>query len=134
MFEAMDVFLPVLLAALSGIIALKVWMGLREGRRNRRHPVLTVEAKIVAKRQHISRTYQADGDPHRPIDTTYYATFEVESGDRLEFRIQPEEYAMLAEGDMGKLTFQGKRYREFVREHRWMHGGDREMLRAGSGT
>jgi hypothetical protein len=133
MFEAMDVFLPVLFAILSGIIAMKVLLGVREGRRSRRHPVLTVEAKIVAKRQHVSRTYPADDDSHQPIDTKYYATFEVESGDRLEFRLTAEEYAMLAEGDVGKLTFQGKRYCAFVREHHWMRRGDAEMLRAGSG-
>src|SRR5690606_5330972 len=75
MLEEMDVFLPMLFAILSGIIAMKVLLGVREGRRSRRHPVLTVEAKIVAKRQHVSRTYPADDDSHQPIDTKYYATF-----------------------------------------------------------
>ena len=48
--------------------------------------------------------------------TTYYATFEVESGDRIEFLINGWEYGQLAEGDMGKLSFQGTRYLGFVRQ------------------
>jgi hypothetical protein len=47
--------------------------------------------------------------------TTYYATFEVESGDRLEFTVSGKEYGMLVEGDIGKLVFQGTRYHSFDR-------------------
>ncbi|NMA03148.1 MAG: DUF2500 domain-containing protein, partial [Clostridiales bacterium] len=43
----------------------------------------------------------------------YYVTFQVESGDRMEFRVSGKEYGLLAEGDVGKLTFQGTRYHEF---------------------
>ena len=49
--------------------------------------------------------------------TSYYATFEVESGDRMEFHLSGSEYGMLAEGDMGKLRFQGTRYLGFERQH-----------------
>lgn len=45
----------------------------------------------------------------------YYVTFEVESGDRMEFSVYGKEYGMLAEGDEGKLTFQGSRYLGFER-------------------
>ena len=31
--------------------------------------------------------------------TTYYLTFEVESGDRMEFVVNGEEFGMCAEGD-----------------------------------
>lgn len=47
--------------------------------------------------------------------TTYYVTFQVESGDRMELHVSGIEYGMLVEGDYGKLTFQGTRYLEFVR-------------------
>ena len=47
--------------------------------------------------------------------THYYATFEVESGDRMEFELRGSEYGLLAEGDLGKLTFQGTRYLGFER-------------------
>lgn len=39
--------------------------------------------------------------------TTYYATFQVVSGDRMEFEIRDIEYGMLVENDKGRLTFQG---------------------------
>ena len=38
-----------------------------------------------------------------------------ESGDRLELRMSGREFGTLAEGDKGKLTFQGTRYRGFER-------------------
>lgn len=52
---------------------------------------------------------------HNSSSTTYYVTFEVESGDRIEFRMQGNQYGILVEGDRGKLTFQGTRYLEFRR-------------------
>ena len=48
--------------------------------------------------------------------TSYYVTFQVESGDRMEFEASDMEYGMLAEGDRGMLTFQGTRYLNFRRE------------------
>lgn len=47
--------------------------------------------------------------------TWYYVTFQVESGDRMEFSVTGSEYGMLAEGDCGKLSFQGTRYLSFER-------------------
>lgn len=52
---------------------------------------------------------------HTSTSTTYYATFEVPSGDRMEFKVGSREYGMLVEGDAGKLTFQGTRYHGFQR-------------------
>ena len=53
---------------------------------------------------------------HSSSSTYYYVTFEVESGDRLEYQVSGEEYGLLVEGDQGKLTFQGTRYKGFVRK------------------
>ena len=47
--------------------------------------------------------------------TTYYVTFQVESGDRMELTVDGSEYGMLVEGDIGKLSFQGTRYLGFQR-------------------
>ena len=47
--------------------------------------------------------------------TIYYVTFQVESGDRMEFSVSGTEYGMLVEGDEGRLTFQGTRYLSFLR-------------------
>ena len=51
-----------------------------------------------------------------PQEPTAYATFQVESGDRMELSMTGTEYGLLAEGDRGKLTFQGTRYLGFERQ------------------
>ena len=56
-----------------------------------------------------------DGTPHAIHSTSYYVTFEVESGDRIELEVNGLEYGMLVEGDCGKLSFQGTRYLGFER-------------------
>ena len=56
------------------------------------------------------------GVGHTTTSTTYYVTFQVESGDRMELNLSGQEYGLLAEGDRGKLTFQGTRYLGFERE------------------
>ena len=57
-----------------------------------------------------------NGHPQYYNFTTYYVTFQVESGDRMEFTVEGSEYGMLIEGDHGKLTFQGTRYLGFERQ------------------
>lgn len=49
--------------------------------------------------------------------TSYYVTFQVDSGDRMELSVSGSEYGVLAEGDKGQLTFQGTRYLTFDREN-----------------
>ena len=91
--------------------------GAGQWRRNNAAPVLTVEAEVVAKRTQVSRGARAHGDMTDMTGgfTRYYATFEVESGSRIELAVRGEEYGMLAEGDRGRLTFQGTRYQGFER-------------------
>ena len=52
---------------------------------------------------------------HSTSSTSYYVTFQVESGDRMELSVTGREYGMLSEGDTGKLSFQGTRYLGFER-------------------
>ena len=53
---------------------------------------------------------------HTSASTTYYVTFEVASGDRMELRLQGHEYGLIVEGDRGELTFQGTRFLGFTRK------------------
>ncbi|WP_028977286.1 DUF2500 domain-containing protein [Sporolactobacillus terrae] len=76
---------------------------------NKQKPRLRVPAQVVGK-----RTGTAGGN-ERPVITHYYATFEMESGDRIEFEVSGSEYGMLAEGDHGMLEFQGTRYLGYQR-------------------
>lgn len=80
---------------------------------NNQSPVLDVEASVVSKRTNTTFYHQSNG-----IDTSstdYYVTFQVESEDRMEFKVSGTEYGQLAEGDEGKLTFQGARFLGFDR-------------------
>ena len=75
--------------------------------------------EVVAKRLDV-QTWRHAGDEHHMGHTSsrtyYYATFQVESGDRMEFQVPDTEYGLLVEGDRGKLTFQGTRYQGFRRQ------------------
>ena len=84
---------------------------IRENVKNNHSPRLTIDARVVTKR--MQNGYY-DGN-HRHM-SQYYATFEVESGDRMELSMTGEEYGLLAEGDVGSLSFQGTRYLGFERK------------------
>ena len=94
----------------------------KQRRVNNNSPRLTVEARVVSRRRDVSHHDSPNaGDitgAHgytTTSSTTYYATFQVESGDRLELAIPGSQYGYLAEGDTGRLTFQGTRFLSFER-------------------
>lgn len=98
--------------------------GISTWHKNNNSPRLTVSARIVAKRQNTTYHNQPNaGDTsgahgyHTTSSTTYYVTFQVESGDRIEMSVSGSEYGKLTEGDEGKLTFQGTRYLQFNMEN-----------------
>lgn len=106
-----------------GMFVMVFIRGISEWNRNNQSPRLTVEARIVAKRMNVSHHNHCNaGDTtgahgtHTTSSTSYYATFEVESGDRMELQLSGSDYGMLAEGDTGQLTFQGTRYLGFNRQ------------------
>lgn len=100
-----------------GMIFVNIIKGIKTWKYNNAQPVLTVPSQIVAKRDHVSTHHHNHGNGmhHSHRSTTYYITFEVESGDRMEFLVKSQEYGMLAKGDLGRLTFQGSRYLGFER-------------------
>ena len=109
-FSIMRIMVPVIFVLVFGIIIVAMVRGIGEWNKNNHSPKLTVPVTVVAKRS----------DVHRGIETmhtftSYYVTFQVESGDRMEFEVSDMEYGMLAEGDSGELTFQGTRYLNFQR-------------------
>ena len=83
--------------------------------KNNQSPRLTVEATVVAKRGHTTHHHDAGNLSHSHSSTTYYVTFQFESGDRLELHVPHNQFGYLVEGDRGALTFQGTRFLEFER-------------------
>lgn len=94
-----------------GIVAYSFIRAFKQERKNDQSPRLTVDAKVVAKRTN----YHRSSSSHMG-HTTYFVTFEVESGDRMELTVTGQEYGLLVEGDFGELTFQGTRYLGFQRK------------------
>lgn len=89
---------------------------LRESISNAKAPRLTVDATVVSKRTNVSHHHHShNSDLSNHTSTTYYVTFQVNSGDRMELHVRGQEFGMLAEGDKGTLTFQGTKYIDFQR-------------------
>lgn len=115
MFGFMGFFVPVVMVLIFGLILFQIGRGVKQWNKNNNSPVLSVDAQVVAKRTQVSHHHHQNNQVAGTF-TTYYATFQVESGDRMEFAIRGTEYGLLAEGDRGKLTFQGTRYLGFQRQ------------------
>jgi len=116
MFDFVFAIFPILFLLIFGFFLFTIFQGIRQWHYNNRQPVLTVPAKVVAKRGHVSRSmHHHDNHVHHHTGTTYYVTFEVESGDRMELQVPDQEYGLLVEGDIGRLTFQGTRFHKFER-------------------
>ena len=102
-----------------GMIIVTFIKGILQWNKNNHSPKLTVDAKLVTKRTQVTHHHHNhESGMHTTQSTTYYATFQVESGDRMEFHVSGREYGMLVEGDYGRLTFQGTRYLGFERGSR----------------
>ena len=97
--------------------------GIGEWNKNNHSPKLTVPVVVVAKRTNVSRHRHANaGDAsgahgyHTSTSTSYYVTFQVESGDRMELHVSGAQFGLMVEGDRGMRTFQGTRFLDFQRQ------------------
>ena len=108
----MHSFMSIAVFAIFGVALFRM---LSQWNRNNHAPRLTVAATVVAKRGHITHHHHGGDIHHSSSSTTYYATFQFESGDRLELHIPHHEFGYLVEGDRGQLTFQGTRFLSFER-------------------
>ena len=114
MFTLVPLFIFVVAVLVIGIIAVKIFQGIFQWQDNNNQPVLTVPARVVTKRQHVS-----GGGHDSSASTWYYITFEtIADSLRQEFAVGSTEYSGLAEDDAGDLTYQGTRYKGFVRARR----------------
>lgn len=118
-FEVIFSLMFVIVIGMFVVVAVK---GIGQWNKNNQSPRLTVPASVTAKRTNVSHHRHANaGDMtgahgfHSTSSTSYYVTFQVESGDRMELSVTGREYGMLSEGDTGKLSFQGTRYLGFER-------------------
>ncbi len=106
MFSIFPILFLAMFGLVFGMIVSTLFKNAKQNHTNNNSPRITSEAEVVAKRTKVW------GDHSR---TVYFATFQFESGDRLELEIPHSRFGYLVEGDKGKLTFQGTRFLEFQR-------------------
>lgn len=116
-FGMFGVMFTVVFLLITGTFVVMLIKGIGDWNKNNHSPKLTVPAKVVAKRTNVThhRHGGAEGIHHHHTSTSYYATFEVESGDRMELQLEGSAYGLMVEGDRGKLSFQGTRFLGFER-------------------
>ena len=120
LFDFVPIFIYIIFAIVIISIIFSSVRGIQQWQRNEQSPRLSVPALVKTKRTNVSRHMHMNGNNdfhshHTSTSTTYFVTFEFESGDRSEFTVSGKEYGLLAEGDTGILTFQGTRYLGFER-------------------
>ena len=108
-----NILFPILFLVVLGMILYTIIRNIGTWNKNNHSPRLAVPATVVAKRTEVSRHHTDNTMMH--TFTTYYVTFQVESGDRMELEVDGSDYGMLVEVDIGKLNFQGTRYLGFQR-------------------
>lgn len=116
MFGLFPILFGIVFLLIIGMFLVTAVRGIGTWKKNNHSPRLDVSAVVVAKRTNVSHHHHGDSSSHMSSSTWYYATFQVESGDRMEFSVSGAEYGLLAEGDRGRLSFQGTRYLSFERE------------------
>lgn len=114
-FEMFEAMFGIMFVLVIGVFVVTIVRGIGEWNKNNHSPRITVPVTIVSKRTHVSRRHHAGEHHHSHTSTSYYVTFQLSSGDRMEFHVPGTEYGLLVEGDHGDLSFQGTRYLGFER-------------------
>ena len=109
-FGFLPIIVSIIFIAVFGLFAFLIIRGIVTWSKNNNSPKISANARIVAKRAHVF-----GGMNNTSASTSYYATFEFDTGDRLELQIYNNEFGLLAEGDKGVLIFQGTRFLSFQR-------------------
>lgn len=113
-------FFVLITCVILGMLVYLTLKGMKEKRANDAAPIVTVDAKVKAKRiavHHSAHQQSMNGVPlmAKSHHTTYYATFALEDDQRLELQISEGQFQRLTEGERGKLTYQRKRFHRFER-------------------
>lgn len=120
MFNLFDFIFPIFFIAVLILVIVGFFSAFKQSRKNAKAPRITVEAKVITKRADVSHhrhnvSSNEMDNYYTTSSTSYFVTFEVESGDRFELSINGSDYGMIVEGDKGKLTFQGTKFISFQR-------------------
>ena len=114
-------FFILITVVILGMIVYLTLKGMQEKKANDAAPIVTVDAKVKAKRiavHHSAHQQSMNGVPlmAKSHHTTYYVTFALEGDQRLELQVSEGQFQRLTEGERGKLTYQRKRFHRFEGE------------------
>ena len=118
-FDFFGILFAIMFVAVAAMIIATAVKSLSQWHTNNNSPRLTVPASVVAKRAQVGSSVHHNAatlTSSTHYNTRYFATFQFESGDRLELPVAATEYGLLVEGDHGLLSFQGTRYLGFQRQ------------------
>ena len=118
MFSIFPIIFSIGFLLVTGVFIVLIGKMISEWNKNNHSPRLTVDATVIAKRTNVSHTHHHHGTGHvghSSTSTSYYVTFQVDSGDRMELHVAGHQFGLMLEGDRGKLTFQGTRFLDFQR-------------------
>ena len=105
MFEFMFAIFPIFFFAIFGLMIFIFVKAAKQSQAYKKQPRISAEAELVEKRTYMRNDF-----------THYYATFQFETGDRIELRVPNDRVGLLVEGDRGTLTFQGDMFIDFGNE------------------
>ena len=83
-FGMFGVMFTLMFILVFGIFLVTIVRGIGQWNKNNNSPRLTVPASVVSKRMNVSHHHH---DHHTHHSTSYYVTFQVDSGDRMELHM-----------------------------------------------
>ena len=101
-------FVAIFVVVVVGIL-FSMGSGIKQWADNNAQPDRLDAAQVVSKRTEV--TGRSDS-----ARTTYYTTFELDGGERKEFEVTGREFGQFADGDQGRLSHQGTRFKGFTRQ------------------
>ena len=115
-FDMFNVVFTLMFITVFAVFVIALVKGLCQWNKNNHAPRLTVPVTVVSKRTNVSHHHHAGEHHMSSTSTSYFVTFQVESGDRMELHLSGSQYGLIVEGDRGLLTFQGTRFLNFERQ------------------
>ncbi|MNC09592.1 hypothetical protein D3C76_623110 [compost metagenome] len=108
--QEMPLFIKLIFLLVIGFFVFVIFKSVKVWSSNNASPLLSVHAIAVTKRTEV---WGGSGDSS--ASTNYYVTFEFQDGKRVELMVPSQEFGLIVEGDRGQLSYQGTRFKGFVR-------------------
>lgn len=89
-FDVHQFFFIGIIALIFIVLIINIIKGIITWNYNNSQPRLTVNTKVMARRQNVSAHTQYNENNMSSVhaNTSYFLTFEIESGDRMEFKVK----------------------------------------------